>query len=361
MGKFDKDRALKELSIRFCIARGDSPFLEVVVPSASDLSDSSEVLTDIDVLGLTFLVDGGFRRTIFDCKSGKMSAVNRAFWAAGLMKYTECEDSYVLLKNRAVNNHRLSALSIGVDLHDEASFLSLGETFAVGFNQDLTYLSSIDRWNTIFDVYSRHPWTEPLYLLGRNVTPLSKQPWSAFRKTIAELRQARGHIDPAKDEHLAIFLDVLAAALTLWSSLGRDIRRLYLPGMPKAEFEKLLRYYIWGGRDSYFMRQELAPKDEHGAPKALELPAWDNFVRLAGLVLAAPQELFGCIDISRSLSIKTACGKNDIHEKYLANAVEENKRARQFILGLCDYLILACGLPRDLGQRVQVTIGHIGT
>jgi len=95
MGKYDRDRALKEMAIRYCLAQGLAPCLEVVVASASDLSDTSEDLTDLDVLGLDFIADGGFRRLIFDCKTtNKMSAINRAFWASGIMAYTGCDEAF---------------------------------------------------------------------------------------------------------------------------------------------------------------------------------------------------------------------------------------------------------------------------
>src|SRR5579862_1023003 len=126
MAKTDKDRFQKDLAIKFALARSMIPFLEVVVRSTADLSDSVEVLTDLDVLGIEPAGDGGLRRTIFDCKSGnKMRAINRAFWAAGIRDYTHCDEAYVILKTGAVHNHRISALAIGVDLHDEKSFRDL--------------------------------------------------------------------------------------------------------------------------------------------------------------------------------------------------------------------------------------------
>src|ERR1700692_3254276 len=132
MARSDKDRFLKELSIRLALARGMAPILEVAVPSLSDLSDTIEVLTDLDVLGVEYSADGGLRRTIFDCKSSsKMSPINRAFWAAGVKDYTRCNEAFVILGNPAVINHRFSALSIGVDLHDEKSFRELGRTIDV--------------------------------------------------------------------------------------------------------------------------------------------------------------------------------------------------------------------------------------
>jgi len=355
MGKFDKDRNLKELAIRYCIARGLFPFLEVFVQSSSDLSDAPELLTDIDVLGLEFQVDGGVRRTIFDCKSGKMSPISRAFWAGGLLQYTSCDEAYVLIKNKAVNNHRLSALSINVDLHDEQSFISLAETFDIGFNRDLSYQSSIDRWNAIFDIYSANRWSEAVYGAARQLSPLSRAPWVTFRKLVAELRGVRGNIDPARDAHLAMYLDVLSSALILWSAMGRDVRRFYHPDMTKAEFEKALRYYIWGGKEAYSIRQELTFRAEDGTQKPLEMYAWDGLVKFAGIVIAAPQELFGCASISRNMSIRTGCGANALHDANLSAQIGANKRSRQFIMALSDYMISACGLPRDLTTRVQAS------
>src|ERR1700749_1986464 len=98
MGIYDKDRFQKELAVRFCLARGGVPFVEVVVRSSVDRSDSVEVLTDLDVLGIESIWDGGLRRTIFDCKTAnKLSSINRTFWAAGVKEYTHCNEAYVIL------------------------------------------------------------------------------------------------------------------------------------------------------------------------------------------------------------------------------------------------------------------------
>src|SRR6267154_460157 len=248
MAKTDKDRFLKELAIRLALTRGMIPIPEVTVRSQADLSDTVEVLTDLDVLAIENAGDGGLRRTIFDCKSGsKLSAINRAFWAAGVRDYTRCDEAYVILRNPAVINHRLSSLSIGVDLHDEQSFKELGRTTNVAFPADDSYQSSIDRWFELTERFSANSWSAQLFDLSRNLAPLSQQPWSIFRKVLAELRTTKGSFDPAKDAHVSIFLDVLASTFILWTGLGRDIRRFYDPSMDKTAFEKVLRYYLWGG------------------------------------------------------------------------------------------------------------------
>lgn len=353
MGKYDKDRFQKEMAIRYCLAQGMSPCLEVVVDSASDLSDTSEVLTDLDVVGLDFVADGGFRRLIFDCKtSNRMSAINRAFWAAGILKYSGCDEAFVILKDKAVYNHRLSALTIGVDLHDEASFEDLGTARQIDFNSDLNYQSSIDRWNTVFEIYNKNSWSQTLMVLGRSVVPLSVQPWRTFRKIVAELKGARGYFDPTNDGHLTIFLDIMASIFILWSSIGRDVRRFYSPKMNKAEFEKALLYYIWGGKESYQIRQELRQRTD-SSTVIQEFPSWDKLVSLAGLVIAGPQDLFGCVNICREMSIRVQSGRLSVQEKHLLQMVSKNKRARQFIMAASEYMIAACPLPKDLGDRLQ--------
>lgn len=359
MGKYDKDRHQKEMAIRFCLARGVAPCLEVMVPSASDLSDTIENLTDIDVLGLEFISDGGFRRTIFDCKTtNKMSPISRAFWAAGLASYTGSDDAVVILKNRAVYNHRISALRIGVDLHDDLSFEDLGRTFDVEFGKDNSYQASIDRWNAVFDVYSGNKWSEDLYFLGRNIAPVTPEPWRIFRKMIADMRNVRGQFDPAKSAHVVILLDVLAGVFLLWSSLGRDIRRFYDPKMSKDEFERALRYYIWGGKESYQIRQELRQRAE-SSEAAQEFPAWDKLVRFAGLVITAPQEVFGCVSVCRDLAIRLACGRADNHDKIISATFASNRRSRQFVMAVVDYMIAASGIPKDFSGRVQTELSGL--
>lgn len=359
MGKFDKDRFQKELAIRYCLVKKIVPFLEVIVPNIADLSESVEVLTDIDVLGVELTGGGGLRRVIFDCKTGnKMSAINRAFWAAGVKQYANCNEAYVILKSKAVHSHRISALAIDVDLHDEGSFRDLGRTADPAFPADDCYQSSIDRWNVIYDFYTKNGWTEPLYDLARNIVPLTQAPWSAFRRILAELRNVRGQFDPAKDGHVAIFLDVLASTFVLWATLGRDIRRFYEPTMSKLEFEKILRYYIWGGKESYNIRQQMRDKTSSSIGN-VELPFWDLLVSFAGLIVSAPQSIFDCAHVCRELSIRMVVDPNDVFDKKISEHFKDNSRIRQFSISLSNYLVEAGGLPHDLQKRAEAILFKI--
>jgi hypothetical protein len=258
LGTYDKDRFQKELAVRYCLARRTIPFVEVIVRGSADLTDSVEVLTDLDVVGVEAAADGSLRRTLFDCKTGnRTSSINRAFWAAGVKDYTRCHDAYVILKGKAVRNHRISALAMNVDLHDEQSFKDLGKTFDEAFPADDCYQAALSRWNTVYSGYASNLWSESLFDLARNVVPLTQAPWSTFRKILAELRTIRGNVDPAKKEHLAIFFDVLSSTFVLGATMGRDIRRFYEPSMDKDAFQTVLRYYLWGGKESYYIRQQM--------------------------------------------------------------------------------------------------------
>lgn len=355
MGKYDKDRAQKELAIRFCLSRSMIPFLEVVANSTADLSDSVEVLTDLDVAGVELAGDGALTWSFFDCKSGKMSAINRAFWAAGVRDFVGFEKAYVLLKNRPVNNHRISALSMNVDLHYEDSFRELAKTHDEGFGEDKYYQSSVDRWELAFDTYSKYPWSKASYDLARNTVPLTKTPWTTFRWIVAELRNTRGEYDPAKPEHQAIFLDIMASSMVLWASIIRDVRRFYDPGMNKSEFEKVLRYYLWGGRENYEIRQKMRTLSGDGIGQA-ELPAWQKLVSYAGITVSAPNSVLECAHVCRELSIRCVSGTIPDMDAGLQKKISNNNRVRQFIFGMNGYLVEAGALPKDMAKSIEAIL-----
>lgn len=359
MGKYDKDRFQKELAIKFCLSRRMVPFLEVLTPSSVDLSDSQEVLTDLDVVGVELAGDGGVRWSLFDCKSGaKMSAINRAFWAAGVRDYIGYDQVYILLKNRPVNNHRLSALKFNVDLHYEESFRELGKLAAENFADDLMYQSSIDNWENVFASYNKYLWSKATFDLVRNGVPLSKAPWTTFRSIIAELRATRGEYDPDKPEHQAIFLDMMASTLVLWSSIIRDMRRFYEPSMGKPDFEKILRYYLWGGRENYDIRQKIKSlsKDQSGPA---ELPAWQKLVTYAGVTVSSPDSALDCAHVCRELSMRALVGENPSFDLHLKQRIANNKRVYQFLLGMAGYLVEAGALPTDMVRRVESAINEL--
>lgn len=55
MANLDKDLGLKQDAIRFCLINGYLPFLEVNVENYRELSDTSTIITDVDVLGVALI------------------------------------------------------------------------------------------------------------------------------------------------------------------------------------------------------------------------------------------------------------------------------------------------------------------
>jgi hypothetical protein len=230
---------------------------------------------------------------------------------------------------------------------------ALGRTIDQAFPDDNAYQSSIERWNKVFDCYDQHKWSTKLFDLSRNVTPLTKAPWGVFRRVLAELREIRGHIDPAKDSHRTIFFDVLSSVFVLWAAMGRDIRRFYEPTMNKADFETVLRYYFWGGKESYNIRKQMRERLGGEGDTSVELPAWDNLLTFSGLIVSAPHSILDCAHVCRELSIRAITGPNAAFDTNLSGRLKNNSRIRQFCAGLNDYLVSAGKLPRELATRVQ--------
>jgi hypothetical protein len=237
-------------------------------------------------------------------------------------------------------------------LHDEESFKDLGRTYNAGFPTNDCYQGDINRWNDLFECFQKNIWSEVLFDLTRNVTPLSRTPWSTFRKIVAELRSARGVFDPNKPAHVAILFDVLASTFVLWAAMARDIRRFYEPAMVKESFERTLRYYIWGGKEAYLIRQQMRDRS-HSEQSAVELPSWNLLVAFAGLIISSPQSVLDCAFVCREISLRTASGTNADFDKGLQKYVQNRPRVRQFTISLSDYLVAAGTLPKEFASSAQ--------
>ena len=351
VGKYDKDRFQKEMAVQYCLANRMTPFLEVKISTTSRLSAADETLTDLDVVGISADASGTIRRVFFDCKSGqRTSAVNRAFWAAGVRTYLGYDQAYVILKDRPPTGHRISALTMEVDLHDDASFRALGRRMDESFPHERYYQSSIERWHAVNSVYEKYAWTEATVDLVRNQVPVTNAPCTTFRHVIAELLKTRGQYDPERSDHVAIFLDILSSTMVVWGSLARDISRFFDGAAGKASFEDVLRYYFWGGKDGYEQRRQIA---KYARKESTEIPEWGRLVELAARTAAAPTTVVSGSLAFRELSVRSATDREEEFDKELRKMFVEDSRLRRFMLDMSDYLVGAGGLPEDLGTAVK--------
>ena len=363
MSRLDKDRPQKELAVQFCLANGIVPYPEVKLSSAADLSERTEDITDVDVLGIQQVPGNSIRRLMFDCKSSSRTRpMERALWIAGVMKFARLDFGYAILGSTALVNFRMAALSVDVDLHTERSFKALGETVALNCFTELRYQSALTRWDKLEDCYKDRRWSNLADFLQTQL-PRSDNAAGAFRLLIREGQAIRGEMNPDKAKNVAIFYDMLSAACVLWSTMARDVRRFYDLDMDRDTFEKALRYYVWDGRESYELRSSLYKRREEGASKQfqetkpLELPEWSDLVDLAGILVASPQNVFSCASIAKELAIRHANEPVKQFDARLKADIDANDRVRQFTSKIASYLVKACRLPTDFTAIVRMDLG----
>lgn len=358
MGSIDKDIQQKESAIRFCVLTGHLPFLEVNVENQRELSDTSTVITDIDVLGVSIDASGGQRRIIFDCKTlGKTSPINRAFWAAGLMKYTFCNEAFVILRKKGSEAHRLSAKYLNVHLFDEKQFANYSESYSLEYNSDYCYSTNIDNWVTHAKIYSKNDGFGKFGQFLNSEIPLAVDATRGIKLLLAGLQKGKGEFNPEKPEHLAIFQQVVMMFSYLMSQIVHDLKNVIDFDASKEDFERLLKYYIWGGKKAFSllrnMSQLFAKNNQDSSVVEPKLREWDSFIELVRKLLDSPVEVFKCCFPMREISFRNLLIRDESKELYLAKLIDSNTRTRQFLTSQARYLVKAADLPSEFETKLS--------
>lgn len=363
MAALDKDTSQKEKAIRYCISNGVLPYLEVVVNNVREITDVRTVITDLDVLGLEISRRGGIRRTLFDCKTvGKMSAINRAFWASGVMAYTACEESYVILTKKASEAHRVSAKTLNVHLFQEYDFDSYAESASINYLDKKYYSAEISVWHDYYKIYEQNEALRPLGEYINTRIPLENDFAKALRELLGVIRLNKGELNPEKKEHMAVYCSLVLSFLLVMAPISSQIADTFDPAIDKVEYEKILRYYVWGGRDSYIQRRDLknSVQEASGAKKSeLELPGWDRFVELSRGLLEAPAEIGKTLIPCRDLSLRYLSDIDTHKDFQLASSLKSSNRITQFIIAASSYLYTSAGLPKDFHNYIKEELANL--
>jgi len=361
MAATDKDLNQKRKAIQFCVSSGLVPYYEVNVTNIKDFTDKPELLTDIDVLGVA-LERGQVKRSIFDCKTTKTSPINRAFWAAGLKDYVEAEYAYVILKRSAPEAHRISAKALGVYLFDETLFDAYATALSPNYKCEDDYLFSMERWHALHAGLRANSTLDKLGNFLRHAVPLEPDAPKLVRGILANLRHARGELDPAKNEHMGVYLFAVFSFAMAMSTVASDIFDVFDPKQSKEVFHGFLRDYIWGGREAYQLRKKLrevmASRNNQSSAE-FELHAWDEFVELVRTLLDSPTSVFLCCTPLLSCSLRFLNTPETGLDEALKRQLSLNNRQRQFAFRLSNYLISACGLPREFDDRLKAVINDV--
>lgn len=353
-----KDAGQKLKAVRYCVAIGLVPQLEVVVRHDSDTSDRPTDITDVDVLGVRPAGDAPSVKVLFDCKTvNKMSPVNRALWANGLMSLVGASEAFVILTKPAPEGHRLAANTLDVRLFSEKLFDEFAGSTAKDYLVPNSYLESATAWEALARIGADYPALREYlsYLSSAALTPTNAA--IGLRALMGRLKRIQGELDPRKAGQRMVFLWTLSQLLYFLSDMAREFHSVFDPDMGEDQFAKSLRYYVWGGRESYLLRKRLSEAiqrsrgEENG--EAFELPAWNRFIETFRSLLDAPL-LVGsaCLPV-KDLAFRELSTPVEAVDIRLAKRIEANNRVRQFAMLGAAYLIEAASLPREFGTELE--------
>lgn len=347
-----KDTQQKLKAIRYCVALGLVPHVEVVVRFLGDTSDSPCDLTDIDVLGIMPGAETSSLRVIFDCKTlNKMSPINRAFWAKGLMAVTHSSEAFVILSKPAIEAHRLAGNSFGVRLFSDKLFDAFATSVSADYLIPNSYLENIDSWTRLTDIRKNFPALNELCTFLNSTALLQLNGAQGIRSLMSHMRHAAGELDPSKDLHRALFKLALAQFSLFVNEMVRDFHNIFDPQSDRGQFERTLRYYIWGGKENYDLRQRLntALKAARGVTEAepFEFPGWEKFVEYFRGCLDSPLSLSAtCLPI-KDMAFRELVSPVSDMDRRLATRLKANNRVRQFTLAAVSYFADASKVPHQ--------------
>ncbi|HBX56278.1 MAG TPA: hypothetical protein DEH10_12960 [Pseudomonas sp.] len=161
---------------------------------------------------------------------------------------------------------------------------------------------------------------------------------------------------------MSVYLTLVMSLMLVFAPISSELSDIYDPDMSIENYEKLLRFYIWGGRESYIQRRDLknAALEFTGQKKAeLELPGWAKFIELSRNLLNAPAEISSTLIPCRELAMRFL-SDNDVEiDKHLRARLKTSNRTKQFMTAASDYLVSATGLPKDLHTRLTTAISEL--
>lgn len=357
-----KDIHQKLKAVRYCVALGVVPYMEVLVRFASEVSDKPADITDIDVLGIKPCSESATQRIVFDCKTlSKMSPVNRALWARGLMALTRSDEAFVILLKAAPEGHRLAGNSLSVRLFTEEMFDDFARSAAKDYSVPNSYMEDLAAWECLAEIPSKFPTLELFWSYINSNAVLEIDGKQGLRSLMARCKKTEGEFDPTKATHRALFKLTVCQLSLYMSEMVRDFHNIFTPKMERDEFERILRYYIWGGKENYELRQRLnvALKAAKGLSEIepFEFPAWEKFVELFRSFLDAPLLLGSVCLPLKDLAFREVSTPTADLDRRLFQRLDANDRVRQFILATASYLIAATRLPKEFKDYLNLDMG----
>jgi len=357
-----KDADQKLRAVRYCIALGLVPYVEVIVRYTGDTAKKPTDITDIDVLGVQPASVRRSTRSLFDCKTqGNVSPINRALWAGGLKAFAGCDEAFVILKRPAPEGHRLAAATMSVKLFSDDLFQAYAKATAPDYAVEDSYLIDPAAWEALWNIVAKYPNLESCHKLVCSEAPLFDSAAASLRALMATAKRIRGELDPAKAEHRAVVLMLISQFLLTSADLVIQFQDCFDHTDSRATFEENLRYFIWEGRENYEIRARLFAmmKDQDKANgAAFDLPAWDEFLETFRSLLDAPLAVGSAALPAKELAFRELVQTKVQSDQRLLKRLQANNRVKQFITLGANYITSAAKLPREFKDAIQGTMSE---
>lgn len=353
-----KDTLQKQKAIRYCVATGLVPYPEVVVKYSADVSENIADISDIDVLGVKPAGEFSSKLVLFDCKTqAKISAINRALWSAGLKQLVTAEEAFVILNKAAPEGHRLAANSIGVRLFSEKLFDNFGLSSSINYIPEMSYLEDMSAWEELLTIKEKSKGLSPLLAYLLNDAALERSSVEGFRTLLARLKQTAGEFDVSKPTHRCLYALAVTQAIIFLAGMTREFHTVFDPNMDKNRFSSALRYFSWGGREGYSLREKLhkALQANRGQTdtSTFELPGWERFVELMRAFMDAPLLVGSAALPLKDLGFRELSQIREFADHRIARELQANARSRQFALSVNKYIASLSRMLNDSGMHLN--------
>jgi hypothetical protein len=125
-----------------------------------------------------------------------MSAINRALWAAGLKALVSADRAAIILKKDAPYSHKLAASDLKVSVHSEDAFVRYARSLSPNFDRDITYLDSMNVWDTLIDARRNNPALRDLLWYVTTQSALEQKGAKGIRNALSALKKCGPELDP---------------------------------------------------------------------------------------------------------------------------------------------------------------------
>lgn len=356
-----KDRDQKAKALRYAVSKGWFPQLEVDVHPLKALGKKVTLLTDLDVLASTPDDFEGFRVVVFDCKTrADQSAINRALWLRGVLDRMRASQGICILKKHGIElDHKLVASKLGVILLAEDEFDLYATTTSKKYAKEVGHVGDIDLWDKLFGLKDKYVSLGSAVDFSRSIYWMIDDAAVACRKTLATIHEIRGELDPAKDDHISLTLDLASLFSRALAVLCAYIFNTYLHPKQQTELEGAVRVLLYGGREAYEHRNQLYRmlKESKGSEigdSDLTLPEWPRFIQLVRQVLDAPIEAAHSPLILREVAFKYLANSDD--NTYAKELCAKSPQAGRFAVLTVGYLFKAAKLPSEFLEKAESTL-----